>query len=134
MGSEMCIRDSLSGLAEQTDPGPMPTGLTGLAGAAGADLDRHGVEVAAIRRALNPKGIAVELPTHGFKVEGGAVDGIQPAMGSSALGAGVPKGQGDGLPVDGLATEAFAITLPSGAGAPRRTSRRLPWLLRRGES
>ena len=66
----------LSSLAEQPAARAMPAGLPGLAGVTGADLDRHGVEVAAIRRALDPKGIAVEGPAARFKVERGAVDGI----------------------------------------------------------
>ena len=70
----------LSSLAEQLAARAVPAGLTGLAGAAWANLDGHGVKVAAVGRALDTKGIAIEGPAARFKVEGGAVDGIQPAV------------------------------------------------------
>ena len=80
----------------------MPAGFTGLARAAWADLDGHGVEVAAVRGALDTKGIPIEGPAARFEIEGRAVKGIEPAVGRAAFRAGVPEGQGDGLTVDSL--------------------------------
>ena len=89
----------LGGFDEETAAGAMPAGATGLVGLAGALMDGHGVEDAAVGRALDTERIAVESPAAAFHVQGCAVDGIQPAEVIRALATSIGKGGANRLPI-----------------------------------